>query len=204
MNPSHLIKLMLLSCLGLSLLACSTSAPPPVQLYDFGQLTPATRNPAPPAGKLPAISLADISSAAALDSNYMLYRLQYEDGQQPRSYAQHRWSMTPAQLLAQRLKMRVADAGGTIVSATDGAASLPLLRIELDDFSQLFSSPASSVANISLRASVFRGRNLVAQQSFTQQAGAGPDAPSGAKAMAAASDALIHNIILWMQGLPLN
>ncbi|HTD05986.1 ABC-type transport auxiliary lipoprotein family protein [Undibacterium sp.] len=204
MKPLHLIKLLLGAALCMGLLACSTTAAPPVQLFDLGQAPALATPPAAQTGRIPAVSLADISASPALDSNYMLYRLQYENGQQPRSYAQHRWNMPPAQLLTQRLKMRVAGAGGVIVSATDGVANLPLLKIDLDDFSQLFSSANDSVANVSVRASVFKGRHLVAQQSFRQQAAAGPDAPAGARAMAAASDALIDNIILWLQGLPLN
>ncbi|MES2106856.1 MAG: ABC-type transport auxiliary lipoprotein family protein [Pseudomonadota bacterium] len=199
----HVLKLAFISCLGAGLLACSTTAAPPVQLFDMGQ-APTIQTPQAANGKIPAISLADVSASPALDSNYMLYRLQYENGQQLRSYAQNRWSMTPAQLLAQRLKLRFAGAGGVIVSATDGAANLPVLKLDLDDFSQLFASASSSVAHVSVRASVFKGRNLVAQQSFSQQADAAADAPGGARAMAAASDALIDNIMLWLQGLPLN
>ncbi|WP_394781813.1 ABC-type transport auxiliary lipoprotein family protein [Undibacterium sp.] len=202
-----LATLMLIS----GLTACSTPAAPPVQMYDLGPLktgsgaaAPSTASAPAPAGALLAISLADVTTPASLDSNYMLYRLQYENGQQLRSYAQHRWSMAPAQLLALRLKMRVAGAGGVIVSATDGAANLPVLKIDLDDFSQQFSSPASSVAVVSVRASIFKGRNLVAQQSFSQRADAGADAPGGARAMTEASDALINNIVSWLQGLPLN
>ncbi|WP_229751407.1 ABC-type transport auxiliary lipoprotein family protein [Undibacterium terreum] len=205
MKPAPIFKLALISALCMFLLACSTPAAPPVQMFDLGQAGSGDTTAIPTAGsRLPAISLADISISPSLDSNYMLYRLQYENSQQTRSYAQHRWSMTPAQLLAQRFKMRFAAAGGVIVSAMDGAASLPVLKIDLDDFSQQFSSANSSVARISVRASVFKGRNLVAQQSFVQQLDAGADAPSGARAMAAASDALIQSMTLWLQGLPLN
>ncbi|MFZ6649505.1 ABC-type transport auxiliary lipoprotein family protein [Undibacterium sp. TJN25] len=209
MKIPRIATLATLMVLVAGLAACSTPAAPPVQMYDLGPLkagaaAPAATGAPAPNGALPAISLADVTTAASLDSNYMLYRLQYENGQQLRSYSQHRWSMAPAQLLAQRLKMRVAAAGGVIVSATDGAANLPVLKIDLDDFSQQFSSPATSVAVVSVRASIFKGRNLVAQQSFSQRADAGGDAPGGARAMTEASDALINNIVSWLQGFPLN
>ena len=132
------------------------------------------------------------------------FRLAYANEQQPRPYASSRWAMPPAQLFGQRLKSRLAQAGGVVLAAADGAINVPLLRVEADDFTQIFSSPAQSGAHIALRASVFDGRALVAQKSFMHQAPApSPDAAGGAKAMVAASDAVITDMMGWLASLTL-
>jgi len=84
----------------------------------------------------------------------MLYRLNYANEQNLRPYAMHRWSMTPAQLLSQRIKSRLSMAGGTITGSQEGSANFPVLKIELDEFSQIFSTPGSSHAQINLRATL--------------------------------------------------
>jgi len=133
----------------------------------------------------------------------MLYRLDYVNDMQPRSYAGSRWSMPPAQLLEQRLKARLAQAGTVVLSGSEGANTLPVLRIEVDEVMQHFSSAQQSRAQLGLRATLFNGRTLLAQKSFQQHApAASADAAGGARAMANASDALIDELIVWLAGLP--
>jgi cholesterol transport system auxiliary component len=164
-------------------------------LFDFG---PLPRAPVA-AVSLPPVSVADIEAPAWLDGQAMYYRLIYANQQQPKPYAGSRWTMPPSALLAQRLKSRIAQAGGMVASATDGAASLPVLRIEIDDFTQSFSTPAQSEAHVAVRASLFNGRTLVAQKTFSRRMPAVPaDAVGGAAALAAASDALIADLIAWL------
>jgi cholesterol transport system auxiliary component len=99
----------------------------------------------------------------------------------------------------QRLKSHLARAGAPIVSASAGAANVPLLRIEADDFMQVFETPTSSSAHVMLRAAVMNGRVLVAQKTFSRQVAAStPDAAGGARALAEASDALIVDISDWL------
>jgi cholesterol transport system auxiliary component len=188
----------------LALAACSSTTLPSPQNYDFGPLTSVATQPAQaPLGL--TLNLADVSAPASLEGNEMLYRLLYDDAQQARPYAAHRWSMPPSQLLGQRLKARIAGAGGSVISSADGNMTFPVLKIELDEFSQWFRSPQDSSAHIDVRASVFRGRTLVAQHSFVQQASAASaDAPGGAKAMRQASDELITQMLTWLQGLQLH
>ncbi|MFZ6816377.1 ABC-type transport auxiliary lipoprotein family protein [Undibacterium sp. Rencai35W] len=209
-NIAYLLNLMV--CLFL-LQGCASPAPVK-QAYDFGSI-PASgpaRLSAPSTATPPstttaanfAISLADINTPASLDGTAMLYRLEYDNAQQTRPYSLHRWSMPPAQLLAQRLKARIADAGGSVVSSRDGVNNLPLLQIDLDEFSQVFSSGSASTAQIQLRASVIKGRTLLAQRSFSQQiASSSADAPGGAKAMMNASDAVIADLLAWLNTLAL-
>ncbi|MDY7539309.1 ABC-type transport auxiliary lipoprotein family protein [Undibacterium sp. RTI2.1] len=194
---------LMLIALAIALTGCS-SAPAQKQSYDFGPLS-APASTSTSITPILAISLADINAPASLDSTAMLYRLQYDNAQQARPYAQHRWSMPPAQLLTQRLKTRIAAAGGTVIASRDAVSSLSVLQMDLDEFSQVFSSASSSTVQIQIRATVFKGRNLLAQRSFQQQVVTPTaDAPGGAKAMVTASDALISDVMAWMQTLRLN
>ncbi|MEO8408568.1 MAG: ABC-type transport auxiliary lipoprotein family protein, partial [Oxalobacteraceae bacterium] len=140
----------------------------------------------------------------ALNNPSMLYRLAYVNDLQARSYAGSRWSMPPAQLLEQRLKARLAQAGTVVLSGREGANTLPVLRIDVDELMQNFSSPQQSQAQLALRATLFNGRTLLASKSFRQLApAASADAAGGARAMADASDALIDELIAWLAALPL-
>lgn len=205
-SASHRLNWLVASLLTLLLSACASNTPVSRQQYDFGPL-PVVANavsPSNPAGLPLQISLADINAPAALDSNAMLYRLQYDNVQQLKPYAQHRWSMSPSALLAQRLKAQIAAGDGHILSTSDGTSQWPLLRIDLDEFAQIFTSASSSYAAIDVRASVFKGRLLIGQRRFVQHLPAATaDAPGGAKAMQQASDALIADLRQWIQGLPL-
>ena len=111
--------------------------------------------------------------------------------------------MAPAQLFQLRLKSRLSQAGGVVVPASDGAVNLPVLRIDVDDFSQGFDSAGQSSANIAMRASVFDGRILRAQKMFVKQVpAASADAQGGAAALATASDAIINEMAVWLATLP--
>jgi cholesterol transport system auxiliary component len=112
--------------------------------------------------------------------------------------------MPPGELLQQHMKSRIAQAGGAVLSPAAASPSVPVLRIEADDFTQIFSGPAQSIGQVSLRASVFRERTLVAQRSFVHQAPApAADAAGGARALANASDAAIGDLIVWLASLNL-
>lgn len=184
---------------------CAAGRPDAGTLYDLGPLgTRGSQNDARPLPALPPISIAEIHVPAWLDGTMMYFRLNYANSQQPRPYAQARWTMAPAQLLLHHLKSRIAHAGGVVLSAADGASGVPLLRIEADDFTQNFDSPGTSTGQVTLRASVFRGRTLVAQKTFHKQAPApAADAVGGASALAAASDAAITDLIVWLDTLGL-
>ena len=84
---------------------CSALPDKPVRpaVYDFGPGLVPKATPAAGAA-LPPLLLADIEAPAAVDGTAVLYRLAYADVQQVRPYAQARWSMSPAQLVRQRLR----------------------------------------------------------------------------------------------------
>ncbi len=165
-------------------------------LYDLGPVTAA-----PATTRLDGITVAvaDVVSTDWLDSERIYYRLDYVDALQARTYSASRWAMAPAPLLAQRLRQAIVQAGGIALSATDPAAAVLQLRIQIDDFSQHFTAPEQSSARVSLRATLFKGGRVVAQRSFVEDAPASSaDAQGGVQALAKASDAALASMIDWL------
>ena len=199
MKPSRLSSLPILIVIMLStvlLNGCAIHKSVPPALYDLGSLPTATPSPSP---SIPPIGIGAVQAPAWLDNPFMFYRLNYVDAQQPRPYANSQWSMTPAQLITQRLKGQLAQSGGVVLSSTESMASPLILRLNLDDFIQQFDQPQQSFVEIRMLASLFNGHRLLAQKTFIQKMPApSPDAAGGAKAFAGASDALINDMVRWL------
>jgi len=171
-------------------------APAPLR-YDFG---PAAAASQPAAGTRPLLALR-VQASPALDSPAMLYRLAYADAQQLRAYSQARWAMVPAELLQQRLREGL---GRQYVLPPTGDAAPRLLHIELEEFSQLFSSADQSAGLLRLRASLLQrtagGEQLLAQRELQlQQPAASADAAGGVRALGAATDAAVTELVQWLQ-----
>jgi cholesterol transport system auxiliary component len=190
-----------LAAAGAILLAgCASGGKGPAgnALYDFGSsATPIGVTSA--AAAIPAVVVTDVTGNAAFDNERMFYRLNYSDPLQARSYANSRWSSTPLQMLTQRFKARVAQSGIKVLSATDASAGVPLLRIDVDDFTHSFDSTTHSYGQLVLRASLLQGHTLVDQRTFSRKIEAGSaDAVGGARALAQAADAVSADIIGWL------
>ncbi|MEQ1657455.1 MAG: ABC-type transport auxiliary lipoprotein family protein [Hylemonella sp.] len=142
--------------------------------YDFGPAAAVLTQPAP--GTRPLLALR-VQASPALDSPAMLYRLAYADAQQLRAYSQARWAMVPAELVQQRLR----EGLGRQFVLTPGDVAPRLLLIELEEFSQLFSSAEHSA-----------GLQL-------QQPAASADAAGGVRALGAATDAAVTELVQWLQ-----
>jgi cholesterol transport system auxiliary component len=187
----------LLCCLLLA--GCAGARKPLADLFDLGLATAAANMPA-----LPPMALAEVGTPEWLDSPAIFYRLAYDSARQPKPYANSRWSMPPAQLFAQRLKSRISQAGGTLLSASDGAAGVPVLHLDADEISQVFDSPERSAGMVAMRLSVLNGRRLLGQKSFMRRMPApSADAAGGVDAIAAASDAVIADMLQWLASLDL-
>lgn len=197
---------------ALLLAGCSALPDKPTRRaqYDFG---PGPVAPAPMDRRAPLapLALADVEADGPLEAGTaVLYRLGYADAQQLRPYAQARWSMPPAQLVRQRLREQLGQRR-TIVSAGEGAAMLrnegrqPLvLRVELEEFSQLFTAPGSSAGLVRLRATVVdnlpAGEQVLAQrQVIVQRPSATADAAGGVRALAEATDAAAAELSQWLE-----
>lgn len=174
-------------------------------LYDFGP-GPLTSPPVSASIAPDALAMAEIEASPALDSTAVLYRLAYADDQQLKAYTRARWSMPPAQLLRQRLREQLGWRHALLQPGQNGVpgSARPLtLRIELEEFSQLFATPEHSTGLLRLRATLFQpgpgGEKLVAQRSvIVQRPAPSADAAGGVRALTAAADAAVQEIEQWL------
>ncbi|NVO04663.1 MAG: membrane integrity-associated transporter subunit PqiC [Rhodoferax sp.] len=184
-----------------ALSACGTP-PARTAVFDFGPgaTQPVMANRKAP---LPPLLLSDVEASSALDGTAVLYRLAYADAQQLRPYAQARWSMPPAQLLRQRLREQLGLRRSVFTPGDAVAPGTLALRLELEEFSQLFSAAQTSSGLLRVRATVARTGSpakTLAQTSFVlQRAAASADAAGGVQALAQASDALVQQLEAWLQ-----
>lgn len=187
---------------------CAGLIDKPVQrtLYDFGPGATASSAGQP---TQPALVLSEIDAAGALDGFSVLYRLAYADANQLRPYSQARWSAPPPQLVRQRLRevlgrdRVVLNLGEAASLAREGSALPRMLRIELEEFSHVFDSPAQSFGLVRMRATLLEntaaGERLLAQRSIVaRQAAATQDAAGGVRALTAATDAAAGEIAQWL------
>ena len=164
--------------------------------YDFGPATLARRGEQSVAKQL---LVYDVVAPAWMNSASIHYRLAFRDASRPQAYAGSRWVMAPAELLGARLRQRLADAGAGVIVPGDGLRAPAALRVELDEFSQVFDAQERSRAVVRLRASLVGARALIAQKSFSaQQAAASHNAEGGVHALAAASDEVIEQLLDWV------
>lgn len=193
-------------------------------VYDFGpgaMQTLATTRIAP----LPPLELNTPQTSVALNSTAVLYRLAYADAQALKPYALARWSMPPAQLIGQRLRERLGQhravmapgdmalakpARATSAALVPAASAKPAqtevvlsLRLDLEEFSQLFDSPDTSHGLLRLRATVTQrsvtGESLLGQRSFViLQNAPSPDASGGVRALTLATDQAVQEIEVWL------
>jgi len=180
------------------LMACTTPMTPRVTQFDLG--------PPPTSAALdPHLAnvrtLAEVSSPAWLDSPAIVYRLAYDDANQVRAYAQSRWVAAPASLLSQRLRERLSLAlSAGIVRTDETPASDYLLRVELEEFSQVFDTPTTSHAVLQACATLIdlRRHELVAQHVFeVQRPALSPNAVGAAHGLGDAVDQFITELLHW-------
>ena len=204
---SHPIRLLIAAACALALCGCASKKGEPTTQFDFGPALSAAVAPATPAAQaspLGAVVITDVTGSSALDNERMFYRLSYADAQEARSYANSRWSASPLQLLTQRLKTRIGQAGAKVLSETDASAGIPILRVDVDDFIQDFSGAGQSSGVVAVRASVFQVHALVDQKTFVRRTSAtSADAPGGARALAASTDGVAADIAAWLGTLNL-
>ncbi|MES2423476.1 MAG: ABC-type transport auxiliary lipoprotein family protein [Pseudomonadota bacterium] len=174
---------------------------PPVRpnVYDFGS---SARTTAPDIAPGQPIALGEVDAPFALDAPAVMYRLAYADAQQPRPYAQARWSMAPASLLRVRLRERLSQSRPVLQPGEAGV--LRTLRVDLEEFHQVFDSPNASSGVVRLRATLLEtsttGERLLAQRNISVQRPApSPDAQGGVRALTAATDAAIDVIDQWLK-----
>ncbi len=140
----------------------------------------------------------DVSAPGWLDSPFIYSRLAYQDTTRPQAYADSRWVSSPAELFANRLRRQLAASGGGIILPGDDARAKYALRVDLEEFIQVFEAPGKSKAVVRFRASVLGKRSLTAQRSFSVERPAEtPDAEGGVRALIGASDEAVDQLIGW-------
>jgi cholesterol transport system auxiliary component len=202
----NVFRLLIAACAAFVLAGCASRNSKPDTMFDLGQAAPRASRSGGTSGDapLPALVVTDATGSAALDSERMFYRLDYADALQARTYANSRWSASPLEMVTQRLKTRLAQAGTKVLLATDATNGVPILRVEVENFMHAFSSASQSQGQVSVRVSLIQGHALVDQQTFTRAtAASSADASGGAGALAASMDAVADDISAWLARLKL-
>jgi cholesterol transport system auxiliary component len=181
---------------ALALGGCASGPVAPHNRYDLGEFEDApAQSPGTP--RLPPLAVPDVRAPSDLDSDRIHYRLRYRDDLESHSYSTSSWTMTPAQLLTERLRSRLAQRGE--VFANPGSSAAPVLQVELLRFEQVFEQPSSGYGAVAFRATVTRAGVVVAQREFAARAPlASADAAGGARALAQASDTALGALLAWL------
>lgn len=138
----------------------------------------------------PGYGVADVEVSAPtwLATGAMQYRLNYADRARRFDYADSRWVAPAPELLSQALDRRLAG-------PTGGRCRL---RIELDEFIQVFETPTSSKIVLAGRA-ILNGSAEIGRRSFSfAQAAATPDASGGVTAATTVVKTLGDELAAWI------
>jgi len=177
----------------------------PVSVYDFGLQRVSSTN-STPGGQQQQLSrsllIAEAKSPVWLNNNTIQYRLAYRDPTQPYKYANSRWAASPATLLTHHIRNSIATTtDNKVLSTSDSVRADFILRLELEEFSQIFDAIDSSHVLIKLRVSLINrsSRFLKAQHSFNIKLVAPTANAAGAvQALTESSDKLTGDLITWL------
>ena len=198
--------------LGALLGGCSALPAPPASTtqYDFGPAVVA-QAAAPAQAALPPLTLGSVTAdGLPADRQALLYRYTYTDDHQLRAYQRARWSLPVEQLLARQLRQQLQTRWAVLTpdygrTRTQSGEAVPLvLHVDLERFEQIFADSQLSNGVIELRATLLdsNGGRLLAQRSFRRSVDAGSaDAPGGARALAAAAQAVSADLEQWLLSL---
>ena len=166
------------------LLAGCLSAPQRTlpSVYDFG--TPAQR-----------IAATGAWANVALDVHAPA-RLAYEDPLRWRNYVDSRWADSPVRLLGQQLRQQLG-----VMAMNGTAAAGCLLRVELQSFTQVFSTPQQSHGRLQAVVMLVDGRRqLLAERTFAvEEEAATPDAQGAVRALTAAGSVFGQQLAQWLE-----
>jgi cholesterol transport system auxiliary component len=167
----------------------------PAAVYDFG--LPAFSENAGAGADGPAGRLAlDVRAAPWLGGPEIDYRLAYGDPLRRSQYANSRWAAPPALLLAQQLRLRIGFA------AADGVADCTL-RVELQEFSHVFTAPQISHGALLGRIRLIDGkrRRLAGRAVDIERPAREADAAGGVQALVEAGEELARQLAAWLDRL---
>ena len=186
-------------------LAGCAGAPPAPERFDFGlPAVDAGAGAAAAADAGPGIAQASVGAPAWLDTPALFYRLAYADAGQVHAYAQRQWAAPPAALLEQRLRESLAAHRGAGGAGTGLSGSLRL-RVELDEFSQVFATASASHAQLRARVELVQMHTnaVLAQRRFVLEAPCpSADAAGALQGLRVAADRFIAQALDWAAQLP--
>lgn len=172
-------------------------------MYDFGS-TPQLES-GYPVFLQANIQVAEISAPVWLDTQSIRYRLAYHNPARSYAYASSRWVAPPAKLLTERIKQHFP----AYINQNDKireSVSLAnyLLKIELEEFIQIFVNQNSSRVKIRLRVSLYeqQTRSLMAQRNFSsEQLTESADAEGAVAGLIKVGDGLSRELIQWIDNV---
>lgn len=180
---------------GSLLAACAAPTALSDVRYDLGPLAQ-TSSPS----TLPPLKVLDVSAPAPLDNDAFMYRLGNAPLRTAR-YANSHWTTSPARLLTQRLRAGLMSHASVLTGAD--AVPAPVLRVDLEQFEQVFDTETRSSGVVAARATLIQDGKVIGQHTFLSRAPAStPDASGGAHALASASDELVAQIATWVSMQP--
>ncbi|WP_172642470.1 ABC-type transport auxiliary lipoprotein family protein [Azoarcus sp. KH32C] len=182
-----------LTCLALSfgLAACGSlngNRSPATAIYDLG-----LPDAVPLQGTLLPASI-EVRAPSWLAGNAMQYRLEYAQPSQRQAYAESRWASPPAELVEVGLRRMLPPDG----------RSACRLRLDLDEFTQVYGTHDGSQALVAARAELLapRGDTVLARRDLRiTEVAPRPDASGGVVAHRTASRRLAEELAGWLAGI---
>jgi len=191
----------LVASLGL-LGACGLKPAPraPVALYDLGSLQTGTL--AVETRIAQVIVVLDPIAPPWLDNHDMYYRLAYDEPARLRRYGSSRWALSPVQLVGSLLRTRMGEATERGAAIRDyGLESDYAVRVELEEFNQVFDTERTGRAQVRLKVALNerRGRRLLAQRTFVADAACpSPNARGAVVGLRVASERVVADVVDWV------
>ncbi|PKO92731.1 MAG: hypothetical protein CVU15_06365 [Betaproteobacteria bacterium HGW-Betaproteobacteria-1] len=168
---------LLTACLG------ANRPGPESAIYDFGLENQTDRIDT-------LVDIGRITAVGAVDHRRIRYRLDYQNPAQVHTYAQSRWSSSPAALLESKMR-----------SMTNAARQAHCgINLEIEAFDQVFASPDANSGVVSLHATLYTKlprRNLYSHMVQTSAAAPSADSKGGVAALDSASNQAIRQILQW-------
>lgn len=182
---------LLIAALSLTLTACFTSGKRggerAMVIYDLGFREMAT----PVARQSRSGTTLEVRAPLWFDSLGIHYRLNYSEPARLREYGLARWAGPPAQMIQQQL---TRDLG--MVPAGQARSSC-VLRIDVEEFSQIFDGPESSRAVMQVRAQWLDSsrKQIVERRLQFEEPAISPNAQGGVHALTKN----VTQLSLWLQ-----
>lgn len=193
-TAAALILLMVNSC---SILPKDGAA---IVTYDFG--LPHENAPDQTAHIAGQWEVSPVTAPSWLDSPAILYRLAYHNAARLDPYADSRWAAPPAALITLRLRQALSTTGDTPnVNPAQQNGAPNRLRVDLEEFSQVFDAPQSSRVLLRAHVSLTQKNEQIPlrERTFTLERQAQtPDAAGATSALRQTSDEFIDAVLNWL------